>query len=123
MYQEIKTFTDLTFFPHMGGVASLQQIGEHTLSIIAGGKLAMSSPKGLNSSRSWDFQSFEIGIIHTESDEWVTKDILQVDSDTVGWFKRSDINNVIEMVSDISSEGKFFSDSLKQDDYNDDTDY
>jgi len=102
MYQEIKTFTDLTFFPWNGGVASLQKIGEYTLSIIAGGKLAMSSPKGLNSSRSWDFQSFEIGIIHTETDEWVTKDILQVDSDTVGWFKRSDINNVIEMVSDIN---------------------
>jgi|TARA_R110000787_G_scaffold12881_2_gene41183 hypothetical protein len=113
MYQEIKTFTDLTFFPHMGGVASLQQIGEHTLSIIAGGKLAMSSPKGLNSSRSWDFQSFEIGIIHTKSDEWVTKDILQVDSDTVGWFKRSDINNVIEMVSDINN---FSIVTLKSDD-------
>ena len=46
-----------------------------------------------------DFQSFEIGIIHTESDEWVTKDILQVDTDTVGWLERIDINNVIEMVS------------------------
>lgn len=103
MEKEIKTFTDLTFFPHMGGVASLQKIGEHTLSIIAGGKLAMSSPKGLNSSQSWDFQSFEIGIIHTETDEWVTKDILQVDTDTVGWFERSDINNVIEMVNDINN--------------------
>ena len=100
MHQEIKTFTDLTFFPHMGGVASLQKIGEHTLSIIAGGNLAMSSPKGLNSSRSWDFQSFEIGIIHNETDRWVTKDILQVDDDVVGWFGREDINNVIEMVTD-----------------------
>ena len=103
MKKEIKTFTDLTFFPHMGGVASLQKIGEHTLSIIAGGKLAMSSPKGLMSSDVEDFELFEIGIIHTESDEWVTKDILQVDSDTVGWFERSDINNVIEMVNDINN--------------------
>tara|TARA_R110002111_G_scaffold63705_2_gene105006 strand:+ start:233 stop:544 length:312 start_codon:yes stop_codon:yes gene_type:complete len=100
MYQEIKTFTDLTFFPHMGGVASLQKIGEHTLSIIAGGKLAMSSPKGLMSSDETLYTSFEIGIILTETDEWVTKDILQVDSDTVGWFKREDINNVIELISD-----------------------
>lgn len=103
MYQEIKTFTDLTFFPHMGGVASLQKIGEHTLSIIAGGNLAMSSPKGLNSSTVEDFQSFEIGILHTKSDRWVTKDILQVDADTVGWFQRTDINNVIEMVTDINN--------------------
>ena len=97
---QIKTFEDLTFFPHMGGVASLQKIGEHTLSVIAGGKLAMSSPKGLMSSDVEDFQSFEIGIIHNETDRWVTKDILQVDSDVVGWFERSDINNVIEMLSD-----------------------
>jgi len=63
----------------------------------------MSSPKGLMSSDVEDFELFEIGIIHTESDEWVTKDILQIDSDTVGWFERSDINNVIEMVNDINN--------------------
>lgn len=93
----MKKFDDLVFqVGGVGGVSAVEEFDNGLVMSVVAGRIAYSTPRedGLDSNQ---YSSFEVAILDSDG-EFVTRDILQIDNDVLGWQGREEINNIMEII-------------------------
>jgi hypothetical protein len=94
------TFNDLIFNDHFGGINASHAFDNGWAISVSAGKMPYSTPRE-NHQHAHNYSSFEVAVFNPQGEFAINEILKDKLWDVAGWQGRDDIDNIIEVISNI----------------------